>query len=109
MQKYIVRLGDVEKQLKKVRDRSGAIATLLLRLQRCETLDMPHSKPMRTIGSRCHELRFQDEKNNWRIIYRTDSDAIILAAMFKKKGNKTPKHIIELSQARLKKYDEDSE
>jgi phage-related protein len=105
----IVLLGDVEKHLKQVKDRMGAVATLLLCLQDGETLEMPHSRPMPTINSRCHELRFKDGRNDWRIIYRTDSDAIILSAMFKKKGNKTPKQIIEISQTRLKKYDEDCE
>jgi hypothetical protein len=34
---------------------------LLRRLQRGETLSMPESRPMPTIGPRCHELRVDDE------------------------------------------------
>lgn len=109
MSKPIVPLGDVEKQLKLLRDPVGAVAPLLLCLQQGETLGMPQSRPMPTIASRCHELRFNDEKNDWRIIYRTDSDAIILATMFKKKGRKTPQKEIELAQKRLKKYDKDND
>jgi hypothetical protein len=33
---------------------------LLRRLQRGERLEMPHSRPMPIVGSRCHELRIQD-------------------------------------------------
>jgi len=33
-------------------------------LQKGETLPMPHSRPMPTIGARCHELRIVDETMN---------------------------------------------
>jgi len=44
---------------------------LLRRLQRGETLSMPESRPMSTVGARCHELRIGDvaQKKEWRIIY----------------------------------------
>ena len=48
--------------------------TLLRRLQEGEALGMPHSRPMPTIGRRCHELRVRDEDQNWRIIYRLDAN-----------------------------------
>lgn len=48
---------------------------LLRMLQNGETLPMPHSRPMPTIGARCHELRIIDETVTWRIIYRLDPDA----------------------------------
>ncbi|MEW6058492.1 MAG: type II toxin-antitoxin system RelE/ParE family toxin, partial [Bdellovibrionota bacterium] len=38
---------------------------LLRRLQRGETIVMPHSRPMPTIGPRCHELRIIDEDKTW--------------------------------------------
>jgi len=47
-------------------------------LQMGEKLKMPHSRPMPSIGSNCHELRINDKGNTWRIIYRTDVDAIII-------------------------------
>ncbi len=51
---------------------------LLRRLQQGEKLSMPHSRPMPSIGKRCHELRIDDENATWRIVYRIDSDAIVI-------------------------------
>jgi phage-related protein len=51
---------------------------LLRKLQRGEALGMPHSRPMPAIGKRCHELRVRDGTANWRIVYRTDGDAIVI-------------------------------
>jgi phage-related protein len=59
---------------------------LLRKLQQGETLEMPHSRPMPSIGSRCHELRINDERTSWRIIYRIDSDAIVILEVFSKKS-----------------------
>jgi hypothetical protein len=33
-------------------------------LQMGETLSMPHSRPMPSIGKNCHELRINDENTN---------------------------------------------
>ncbi len=79
--------------------------TLLRRLQRGENIGMPHSRPMPSIGPRCHELRVRDENQNWRIIYRVDADAIILVETFSKKTGKTSKTIIGKCKLRLKAYD----
>ena len=38
---------------------------------------MPVSKPMPAIGAGCHELRVRDDGKHWRLIYRTDPDAIL--------------------------------
>jgi phage-related protein len=78
---------------------------LLRRLQRGEKLGLPHSRPMPSIGRRCHELRIQDEDGTWRIVYRIDVDAIVIADVFKKKTQTTPKHVIEACQRRLREYD----
>ena len=78
---------------------------LLRKLQSGELLSMPHSRPMSSIGTRCHELRINVENTTWRIIYRIDDDAIILLHIFSKKTNQTPKHIIDLCQKRIKLYD----
>jgi hypothetical protein len=44
-------------------------AGLLLRqLQRGEKLIMPHSRPMPTIGRRCHVLRVPDDDKTWRYL-----------------------------------------
>jgi phage-related protein len=79
---------------------------LLRKLQQGEKIGMPHSRPMPSIGSRCHELRVTDKTVVWRLIYRIDDDAIVLVEVFKKKTPKTPKPIIEVCKARLKDYDD---
>ena len=56
---------------------------------------MPHSRPMPSIGRRCHELRIPDDKLSWRIVYRIDEDAIVIAEVFSKKTCKTPKSVID--------------
>jgi len=78
---------------------------LLRRLQRGERLSLPHSRPMPQIGRRCHELRINDEKVTWRILYRTDSDAIVILEVFDKKTSRTPKAVIDTCKNRLKDYD----
>ena len=81
-------------------------AGLLLRsLQRGENLSLPQSRPMPSIGPRCHELRIIDEHGNWRIVYRIDQDAIVILDVFEKKTNRTPHHVIEVCKKRLKDYD----
>ena len=79
---------------------------LLRRLQGGESLGMPHSRPMPSIGARCRELRVRDESANWRLIYRVDVDAIVLLDVFSKKTGKTPAIVITSCKARLKRYDE---
>ena len=79
---------------------------LLSRLQRGETLSLPHSRPMPGIGSRCHELRVQDADSTWRIIYRADTDAVIIVEVFAKKTRATPEDVIDACRRRLKSYDE---
>lgn len=80
--------------------------TLLRRLQRGENIALPHSRPMPTIGPRCHELRIQDEDVKWRIIYRLDPDAVIIGEVFAKKTGKTPKKVVNACKQRFKRYDE---
>jgi phage-related protein len=68
---------------------------------------MPDSRPMPTVGSRCHELRIADiqSKTEWRIIYRVDPDAIVIGDVFRKTTRTTPKHVIEQCQRRFARYD----
>lgn len=82
---------------------------LLRRLQRGEKLSMPHSRPMPSIGPRCHELRIQDESKTWRIFYRVDADTIVIAEVAKKKSQKTPKSVLEACKRRLAQLDRDLE
>jgi phage-related protein len=81
---------------------------LLWRLQVGETLSMPHSRPMPSIGPRCHELRIRDENVNWRIFYRIDPDAIVIAGVEEKKTQKTPKSTLDTIRERLRQHDRDS-
>ena len=79
--------------------------SLLRRLQRGEQLSLPHSRPMRSIGVRCHELRISDESVTWRILYRIDGDSIVILEVFKKKSAQTAQSIIDTAKRRLKEYD----
>ena len=78
---------------------------LLRQLQNGLKLSMPHSRPMSSIGKRCHELRVNDREKNWRIIYRIDSDAIAILEVFEKKTHKTSKNVIDTCQKRLENYE----
>ena len=44
------------------------VGVLLRRLQRRETLSLPHSRPMPDVGARCHELRIVD-RDKTRVTY----------------------------------------
>jgi phage-related protein len=66
---------------------------------------MPPSRPMPAIGRRCHELRVVHEKATWRIVYRSNPDAVVIAEVFNKKTARTPKAVIETGRRRLRDYD----
>jgi phage-related protein len=78
---------------------------LLRRLQSGEKLGLPWSRPMPSIGSRCHELRINDENIIWRIIYRIDTDAIVILDVFQKQTQRTPQNVIERCKKRIQMYD----
>jgi len=63
---------------------------------------------MPSIGTRCHELRIQDQNRTWRIVYRTDTDAVVILEVFAKTSQATPKLAIEICKQRLRRYDEAS-
>ena len=71
-------------------------------LQLGEALSMPISRPMPTIGPRCHELRIQDKDKTWRIVYHTADDAIYILTVFSKKTKTTPAKQIKICKQRLK-------
>lgn len=78
---------------------------LLRQLQMGIRLSLPHSRPMPSIGQRCHELRITDANAIWRIVYRIDEDAIVILDVFQKKSQKTPQDIIDNCKRRIKLYD----
>ena len=79
---------------------------LLGALQQGMTLSSPQSEPLPRIGPRCHTLRIKDEgKKEWRIVYRTDPDAVVVVDVFLKKTRKIPDAVIEVCKQRLRQYD----
>lgn len=85
-----------------------AVGFLLRLLQQGITLSMPRSKPIPTIGPRCHELRVPDleQRVTWRVIYRVDDDAIVIGEVFAKKTQKTPQNVINACKRRFRLYDD---
>jgi phage-related protein len=82
------------------------VGTLLRTLQRGISLQLPHSRRMPSIGPRCHELRVRDRGHFWRVIYRLDTDAVVIAEVFAKTTNQTPQFVIGACKGRFKNYDE---
>lgn len=78
---------------------------MLRRLQCGEMLSLPHSRPMPSIGRGCHELRIVDEGASWRVVYRIDPDAILVAEVFRKTTEATPPRIIDACKRRFRLYD----
>ena len=82
-------------------------AGMLLRLlQDGEQLGMPQAEPLPNVGPRCGALRIRDAEHNWRIMYRVDSDAILILEVYSKKTRKIPDEVIKRSKDRLKRYDD---
>lgn len=77
---------------------------LLRRLQRGESLSLPHSRPMPSIGSQCHELRINDENQTWRIVYYVAADAVAILDVFSKKTAATPNEVLTNCKKRLAAY-----
>ena len=79
---------------------------LLRLLQKRQPLAMPHSRPMLIVGPRCHELRVRDVKADWRIVYRADTDAVVILVVFRKTTRTTPKAILDVCIRRRREYDD---
>ena len=77
---------------------------LLRRIQKGDTIEMPDSRPMPSIGKNCHELRVTDKNKTWRIIYFIDEDGIVILEVFAKKTKKTPQEVIDVCKKRLTRY-----
>lgn len=77
---------------------------LLRRLQRGESIALPHSRPMPDIGKACHELRIQDDSRSWRIMYYLDADAVVVLEVFAKATRATPKQVMVTCKDRLRRY-----
>ncbi len=86
-------------------DARREIGFLIRKLQQGVNIGMPHSRPMPAIGRGCHELRVNEAGQTWRVIYRSDVDAVLVVAVFSKKTSKTPKRLIDRAKNLLRKYD----
>ena len=47
----------------------------------------------------------RDAEATWRIVYRMDGDAIVIADVFRKTSRTTPKTVIDACRRRLAAYD----
>ena len=79
---------------------------LLRTLQRGQRVGLPRSRPMPSIGPRCHELRIVDQGSNWRIVYRLDPDAVVIVEIFAKRTATTPDSVLRVCRKRLQEYDD---
>lgn len=77
---------------------------LLRRLQRGESLSLPHSRPIPIVDGHCHELRIRDQNQTWRIVYAIEPDAIIILEVFSKKTRAMPRSVIHSARRRLMLY-----
>ena len=71
---------------------------LLRLLQEGEQLQMPQAEPLPNVGPRCGALRVRDAEHNWRIMYRVDSDAVLVLEVYSKKTRRIPDEVIERCQ-----------
>lgn len=78
---------------------------LLRLLQNGEQLGMPYAEALPDVGPRCGALRVRDAEHNWRIMYRIDTDAVLILEVYSKKTRTIPHEVVERSQQRLKRYD----
>jgi len=74
-------------------------------LRRLQTGDRPlNSRPMPSIGARVYELKEQDERAWYRVIYLAKiENRIYILHCFEKKSAKTGKSNLALAKARLKR------
>jgi phage-related protein len=87
----------------KARQEAGMLLRLL---QQGEKLAMPLAESLPIIGIRCGTLRVRDGEHNWRIMYRTDADAVVVLDVYAKKTREIPGEVIRRCKARLKQYDD---
>jgi phage-related protein len=78
---------------------------LLRMLQEGQPLGMPHAEPLPIIGPRCGALRVRDGEHQWRIIYRTDADAVLVVEVYAKKTRTMPDAVVVRARKRLSAYD----
>jgi len=63
---------------------------------------------MPSLAAPYHELRVNNESRMWRFMYRINTDAILILAVFVRKTEETPEEIIRACRKRLRDYDDAS-
>ena len=73
----------------------------------CPVLDLRDrsESPLGDPGAADCSRKGVDERVDWRIVYRVDSDAIVIFEVFEKKTRKTPQSVIDVCKRRLADYD----
>ena len=77
---------------------------LLRLLQDGQSISMPKSRPMPSLGHGCHELWVQAKNTTWRTMYFIDADAIVVLEVFAKRTSRTPQAVIDVCKQRLRSY-----
>ena len=100
----VVVLAQCEKELKKFpQDVLGMVADAVAKLKKNQTLSMPLSRSLPSVGKGVHELRIKDKGGQYRVVYVLKvKDAIYLVHAFKKKTQATSKKNIDLATRRIK-------
>ena len=79
------------------------LADALARLDAGQSLAMPLSRPLPSIGAGVHELRLKDRSGAYRVVYALIEPGIVhVLHAFKKTTATTRRRNIELAQSRLK-------
>jgi phage-related protein len=78
------------------------LGSVLTRLQKGETIDMPDVRPMPTIGQQVSEIRIPDSSGTFRALFaiRTKLGILLFHAVRKKSGT-TPTREIRTARQRL--------
>ncbi len=73
-------------------------------LRRLQTGERPlHSRPMPSVGPKAYEIREQDARAWYRVIYLARlGDVIYVLHCFEKKSRKTPRADLDLARRRLR-------
>lgn len=79
---------------------------LLRMVQDGQSIGMPESRPMPTVGAACHELRLSANRTEWRVIYYVEVDVVLVLGVFRKTTRRTPRQLIETFARRLRLFHE---
>ena len=74
---------------------------LLKKVQRGHRLPQSVCRPMRRVGKDCFELIVRTKHTSWRVIYRDDSDAVIVLAIYSLGQGRTSKRVVDTAKRRL--------